>query len=148
MESNTGGKENIICERQNTTIQQLKYVIAVIECGSITEASKHLHISQPSLSNAIKDIEKRSRNYHLDLPEKTRFAVSTQHYTFTSDAFVEMVDMFGQDRYEFILNETQTNQIIRDVKNIYSDTWHSAIFNFGRMWIHIKRCDFSYQYGC
>ncbi|MBR2511872.1 MAG: LysR family transcriptional regulator, partial [Firmicutes bacterium] len=49
------------------------------------------------------------------------FCVSTQHYTFTSNAFVEMVKKFGQDRFEFILNETQTHQIFEDVKNRFSD---------------------------
>ena len=39
------------------TIQQLKYIIKVAECGSISEASKQLFISQPSLSSAIKELE-------------------------------------------------------------------------------------------
>lgn len=39
------------------TLQQLKYIIKVIECGSITEAARQLFISQPSLSAAIKEIE-------------------------------------------------------------------------------------------
>lgn len=43
------------------TIQQLKYIITVAETGSITEAAKKLYISQPSLSNAIKDIEKETK---------------------------------------------------------------------------------------
>lgn len=139
------------------TIQQLKYIITVAETGSITEAAKKLYISQPSLSNAIKDIEKetkltvfhRSRQgialtkegleflgyarsvvQQMELienrfvsnePAKLRFGVSTQHYTFTSNAFVEMVERFGQERYEFILNETQTIQIMEDVKNRFSD---------------------------
>lgn len=139
------------------TLQQLKYAIAVTEAGSITEAAKKLFISQPSLSNAIKDVEKEtgiiifSRSYNgialtkagmefigyarqviqqMDLledkfisnrPEKTRFGVSTQHYTFTTNAFVEMVEQFGQDRFEFVLNETQTHQIMEDVKNRFSD---------------------------
>ncbi len=139
------------------TIQQLKYIITVAETGSITEAAKKVYISQPSLSNAIKDIEKetkltvfhRSRQgialtkegleflgyarsvvQQMELlenrfvsnePAKLRFGVSTQHYTFTSNAFVEMVERFGQERYEFILNETQTIQIMEDVKNRFSD---------------------------
>lgn len=139
------------------TIQQLKYIITVAETGSITEAAKKLYISQPSLSNAIKDIEKetkltvfhRSRQgialtkegleflgyarsvvQQMELlenrfvsnePAKLRFGVSTQHYTFTSNAFVEMVERFGQERYEFILNETQTIQIMEDVKNRFND---------------------------
>ena len=39
------------------TIQQLKYVIKTVECGSITEAARQLFISQPSISAALKDIE-------------------------------------------------------------------------------------------
>lgn len=42
------------------TIQQLKYIIKVAETGSITEAAKVLFISQPSLSNAIREIEKEA----------------------------------------------------------------------------------------
>lgn len=41
------------------TIQQLKYIVSVAENGSITEAAKKQYISQPSLSNSIKDIEKK-----------------------------------------------------------------------------------------
>ena len=40
------------------TVQQLKYIVTVAETGSITEAAKQLFISQPSLSNAVKEIEK------------------------------------------------------------------------------------------
>ena len=32
-----------------------------------------------------------------------------------------MVEHFGQERFEFILNETQTHQIMEDVKNRFSD---------------------------
>ncbi|MDO4814637.1 MAG: LysR family transcriptional regulator [Gemella sp.] len=39
-------------------IQQLEYLIKIIETGNITQAAKELFISQPSLSNAIKDLEK------------------------------------------------------------------------------------------
>ncbi len=39
------------------TLQQLKYVIEIQKCGSINEAAKRLFISQPSLSNAIKELE-------------------------------------------------------------------------------------------
>ena len=40
------------------TIQQLKYIVSVAENSSITEAAKKQYISQPSLSNSIKEIEK------------------------------------------------------------------------------------------
>jgi len=39
------------------TLQQLKYVIEIATRGSMNEAAKRLFISQPSLSNAIKDLE-------------------------------------------------------------------------------------------
>jgi len=34
---------------------------------------------------------------------------------------VELVQHFGQERFEFILNETQTHQIVEDVRNRFSD---------------------------
>jgi len=39
------------------TLQQLKYILAIVSCGSISEAAKQLYISQPSLSSAVKEIE-------------------------------------------------------------------------------------------
>ena len=40
------------------TLQQLKYVLMVAETGTITEAANNLYISQPSLTNAIHELEK------------------------------------------------------------------------------------------
>lgn len=42
------------------TLQQLKYMIIIAERGSITEAAKELYISQPSLSGAVKEVEKEA----------------------------------------------------------------------------------------
>ena len=39
------------------TLQQLRYIIMVAEKGTINEAAKALFISQPSLTNAIKELE-------------------------------------------------------------------------------------------
>ena len=39
------------------TLQQLKYAIGVAQAGSFNEAAKQMFISQPSLSNAIKELE-------------------------------------------------------------------------------------------
>lgn len=39
------------------TLQQLRYVVTVAETGNISEAARKLFISQPSMTNAIKDLE-------------------------------------------------------------------------------------------
>lgn len=139
------------------TVRRLEYVIAVAECGSITEAAHVLRVSQPSLSTAVRDVEcaagitifTRSSTgvtltragleflgyarqvvqqmellearYVSDEPERLRFAVSTQHYTFAANAFVELVRRFGRERYDFMLNETRTHQIVEDVRARISD---------------------------
>lgn len=144
-------------EEIHMTLQQLKYILMVAEEGSITEAAKKLFLSQPSLSNAIKEVEKeagisvfsRSRTgatltkegmeflgyarqviqqmelledrYITELPPKIKFGVSAHHYTFTENAFVELVKRFGQDRYEFYYSETGTHQILENVKNRVCD---------------------------
>ncbi|MDD6485908.1 MAG: LysR family transcriptional regulator [Spirochaetales bacterium] len=40
------------------TLQQLKYAVAVAECGNVTAASQRMFISQPSLTNAVHELEK------------------------------------------------------------------------------------------
>lgn len=40
------------------TLLQLKYMIEIVDCGSISKAAEHLFITQPSLSKAISDLEK------------------------------------------------------------------------------------------
>ena len=40
------------------TLQQLRYITTVADTGTITEAAKKLYISQPSLTNAIHELEK------------------------------------------------------------------------------------------
>ena len=39
-------------------IQQLYYIIKIVETGSMNEAAKQLYITQPSLSNAVRDLER------------------------------------------------------------------------------------------
>lgn len=39
------------------TIQQLRYLSAVVECGSISKAAQKLYVSQPSVSAVIHALE-------------------------------------------------------------------------------------------
>lgn len=139
------------------TLQQLKYVITVAETGTITEAANNLYISQPSLTNAIHELEKEmnitifnrtnkgitlSRDgddflgYARQVLEqaailedkykgsnggKKQFCVSTQHYSFAVNAFVDLIKEYGQDEYDFSLRETQTYEIIEDVAKMKSE---------------------------
>lgn len=139
------------------TLQQLRYAVEVANRGSINEAAKRLFISQPSLSNAIKELEAElnitlfartsrgivvssegaeflgyarqvlqqvellEKKYGNSPPSKQRFSVSTQHYTFTANAFVDLIKEFGADEYEFTLRETKTYEIIDDVRTLRSE---------------------------
>ncbi len=40
------------------TLQQILYVITISRCGSMNKAAQELFISQPSLTNAVKELEK------------------------------------------------------------------------------------------
>lgn len=139
------------------TLQQLKYVITVAETGTITEAAKKLYISQPSLTNAIHDLEKEMNveifhrtNKGIDISKegedflgyarqvleqaailedkykngsggKKQFCVSTQHYSFAVNAFVDLIQQYGQEEYDFSLRETQTYEIIEEVAKMKSE---------------------------
>lgn len=139
------------------TLQQLKYVITVAETGTITEAANRLYVSQPSLTNAIHELEKEMNivifnrtNKGITLSKegddflgyarqvleqaailedkykgnpggKKQFCVSTQHYSFAVNAFVDLIKQYGQEEYDFSLRETQTYEIIEDVSRMKSE---------------------------
>ena len=66
------------------TLQQLRYVIQAADSRSMNEAAKALYISQPSLSEAIKELEKeigielfkRSSHGTVLTPEERSFWVT------------------------------------------------------------------------
>ena len=41
-------------------LRQLRYFIGVVDAGSMALASRRLHVSQPTLSRQIRDLEKSS----------------------------------------------------------------------------------------
>ena len=50
-----------------------------------------------------------------------RFAVSAQHYSFTSGAFVELVRSYAGEAYDFVLREGKTQDVIADVARLRSE---------------------------
>ena len=137
----------------NISLQQLRYIIEVAECGSINAASQQLYVSQPTLSATIKDTEQelgisifnrtnrgitltsegtefigyaRQILEQFDLFEARysnthnsssgRLAISSQHYAFCVEAFVDLAEEYDEEEYDFSLRETRTADIIDDVK--------------------------------
>lgn len=52
---------------------------------------------------------------------KKTFHVSMQHYTFAVNAFIEVINQYGMDEYEFEIHETKTYDVIENVKNQKSE---------------------------
>ncbi|OZG50929.1 LysR family transcriptional regulator [Bombiscardovia coagulans] len=76
------------------------------------------------------------RRYQQTKPRKQLCQVSTQHYMFTVEAFVEMISSSNAKEYEFTLRETQTRDIIDQVASlrseigiIYQSTFNRRVIN-------------------
>ena len=54
-------------------------------------------------------------------PVRHQFCVSTQHYSFAVEAFVELLKEYQADKYDFRIRETQTYEIIEDVAKLRSE---------------------------
>ena len=139
------------------TLAQLKYIIVVAECGTISKAAEKLYISQPSLTTSIKDLESEfgieifsrtnkgviltsdgeeflgyarqvisqtslmEEHYSGATAARHQFCVSTQHYSFSIEAFVKLLKEYGGEQYDFRIRETQTYEIIEDVAKLKSE---------------------------
>lgn len=67
---------------------------------------------------------------------KKQFCVSTQHYSFAVNAFVDLIKEYGQDEYDFSLRETQTYEIIEDVARMKSEIGILFLNDFNEAVIH------------
>lgn len=52
---------------------------------------------------------------------KQEFCVSTQHYSFAVNAFVDLIQVCDSEKYDFSIRETQTYEIIEDVSRRKSE---------------------------
>lgn len=59
--------------------------------------------------------------YKGNAAAQQRFSISSQHYTFVSEAFSKLINLFDGADYEMILNEAKTLEVLEDVKNLRSE---------------------------
>lgn len=59
--------------------------------------------------------------YKTNISGKQEFRVSTQHYSFAVNAFVDLIKEYGGEEYDFSLIETQTFTVIDDVSRMKSE---------------------------
>lgn len=67
--------------------------------------------------NLLEQADIMKDRFCADKSRKPKFCVSCQHYSFAVNAFVDVVNKYDADEYNFILRETQTGEIIDDVAN-------------------------------
>ena len=65
---------------------------------------------------------------------KRTFHVSTQHYTFAVNAFINVIKEYGMDEFEFEVHETKTYDVIDNVRNqrseigvLYMNSYNSTV---------------------
>lgn len=63
---------------------------------------------------------------------KKKFSVSTQHYTFAVNAFVELMKQFEIDEYDFSIFETKTGEVIDNVDKYKSEVGILYLNDFNR----------------
>ena len=63
-------------------------------------------------------------------PVKHQFCVSTQHYSFAVEAFVELLKQYGGEEYDFRIRETQTYELIEDVAKLCSSAMCKKVLMF------------------
>jgi DNA-binding transcriptional LysR family regulator len=74
-------------------------------------------------------LEERYKNAK---PRKQLCRVSTQHYMFAVEAFVEMINSTKSDEYEFTIRETRTRDIINQVANMQSEVGIIYLSDFNK----------------
>lgn len=99
-------------EMQITIFNRTNKGIVVSNVGDEFLAYARQVLEQASL------LEERFLNLKKQSP---RFSVSTQHYSFAVNAFVDVIREFGGNQYDFTLRETQTYEIIEDVSRLKSE---------------------------
>ena len=82
--------------------------------------------------NAVEQFEKVENKYLNSGSQKQTFSVSMQHYTIAVNAFIDTVKEFDLDEYQYSIRETQTSEVIEDVKTLRSEVGVIALSDFNK----------------
>ncbi len=88
-------------------IQQLKYVIEVWKCGSISKAAKHLYMNQPNLSRTITSLEEE---FNITIFSRTSAGVEPTNDGLQFLRHAERV-VAGYDEFERSFKSSDTEQL-------------------------------------
>lgn len=80
----------------------------------------------------IEQVELLEQQYKQNTPIRRVFAISAQHYAFVVNAFVTLVQEYGQAEYEFSLRESRTFDIIEDIRTRRSELGIIYLSHFNR----------------
>jgi DNA-binding transcriptional LysR family regulator len=82
--------------------------------------------------NAVEQFEKVEHKYLDSRKEKPTFSVSMQHYTVAVNAFIDTVKEFDLEEFQFSIRETQTGEVIEDIKTLKSEVGVIALSEFNK----------------
>ncbi len=82
--------------------------------------------------NAVEQFEKVEDKYLNGSSDKPTFSVSMQHYTVAVNAFIDTVREYDLPEYQFSIRETQTSEVIEDVKTLKSEVGVIALSDFNK----------------
>ena len=75
------------------TLQQLRYVVTIAEIGTISKAAEELFVSQPSLTKALKELEKEMQ---ITIFDRTNKGI---HVSEKEKSSLDMLDRYWSRRH-------------------------------------------------
>ena len=140
------------------TLTQLNYFITIAEVKSINKAAEQLYVSQPSLTSAVRELEKelgitlfyRSGRGVTLTNDGSEFLLYARQLIGQYEAILEkygkngslrkkfgvstqhMAKEFDMSKYAFAIRETRTAEVIRDVSTMRSEIGILYLSDFNR----------------
>lgn len=127
-----------LCVTQPTISVSLKDLEAELGIVIFNRSSRGIDITTQGREflgyarNIVEQTEVLRDRYVCDQSSVVHFIVSSQHYSFSVSAFINLVSKYGMEKYDFCLRETRTQDVIDDVGNLTSDIGIIYISEFNR----------------